>query len=248
MKNYLIILFFSFTSLFAGTINIATAANVSYAIHELINEFHKQHPDTNIQTTLGSSGKLTAQIQNGAPYDVFLSADMKYPHALYKSAFAITQPLIYAKGALAMLSTKQRDFSKGIFIVTDKNIRRIAIANPKSAPYGKAAVEALKNAKLYTKIKNKLIYAESASQALAYSITAADLGFIAKSALFSPKMKAYKKGINYAEVDPDLYTPISQGVVLLKHAKKSADAKAFYRFILSKEAKAIFTKYGYQLP
>jgi len=248
MKNYLIILLFSFTTVVADTINVATAANVSYAMPELITEFHKQHPDTKVQITLGSSGKLTAQIQNGAPYDIFMSANMKYPDALYKNAITVTKPLIYAKGALAMLSTRPRDFSKGIYIVTDKNIRRITIANPKTAPYGKAALEALKNAKLYTKVKHKLIYAESASQTVAYSVTATDLGFIAKSALFSPKMQRYKKGGNFTEVNPELYTPISQGIVLLKHAKKSADAKAFYNFILSKKAKAIFTAYGYKTP
>ena len=248
MKNYLIILLFSFTTAFAGTISIATAANVSYAIHDLVIEFNKLHPDIKVQITLGSSGKLTAQIHNGAPYDIFMSANMKYPNALYKNALAITKPIVYAKGALAMLSVRQRDFRKGIFIVTNKNIRRIAIANPKTAPYGKAAVEALKNAKLYAKVKNKFIYGESVSQTVAYTVTAADLGFIAKSSLFSPKMKQYKKGVNFIDVDPKLYTPIKQGIVLLKRAADNVDAKAFYTFILSKEAQAIFTAYGYQLP
>lgn len=131
--------------------------------------------------------------------------------------------------------------------MTDKKIRRIAIANPNTAPYGKAAVEALKNADLYDKIKNKFIYGESVSQTVAYTVTAADLGFIAKSSLYSPKMKRYKKGVNFADVDPSLYTPIEQGIVLLKRAKNNADAKAFYKFILSQQCKKIFQAYGYQL-
>ncbi len=246
-KTVTALLIISF-SLYAQSINIAVAANVSYAMPELIEAFHKQYPHIRIQTTLGSSGKLTAQIHNGAPYDILMSANMKYPNFLYKNALAITKPVVYAKGALAMLSTRKRDFSKGINIVKDKNIRRIAIANPKTAPYGKAAIEALKNKHLYTAVKNKCIYGESVSQTVAYTVTATDLGFIAKSSLFSPKMKHFKNGINFIDVNPKLYTPISQGIVLLKHSTKKTKPQDFYNFILSKEAKSIFKQYGYQVP
>jgi molybdate transport system substrate-binding protein len=167
---------------------------------------------------------------------------------LYKNALAITKPVVYAKGALAMLSRQKRDFSKGIAIVKDKSIQRIAIANPKTAPYGKAAVQALKNAGLYADVKQKFIYGESVSQTVAYTVTAADFGFIAKSSLFSSKMKEYKKGINFTDVNPKLYTPIQQGIVLLKRAADNADAQEFYTFILSQRAKNIFKTYGYQVP
>jgi len=247
MKNYFIILLFSFTTLLAGTINIATAANVSYALPQLVKEFSQKNPQTKIQITIGSSGKLTAQIMHGAPYDIFLSANMSYPKALYERGYTLRRPAIYAQGSLAMLSIKKRDFSKGINIVLQKKIKTIAIANPNTAPYGKAAVEALKNADLYTKVKNKFIYGESVSQTVAYTVTAADLGFIAKSSLFSPKMKQYKKGVNFIDVDPKLYTPIKQGIVLLKRAADNADAQAFYTFVLSKKCKNIFKAYGYQV-
>ncbi len=247
MKFFFIILFSLFTTAFAGSINVATAANVSYAMHDLVKEFNRQYPDVKVQITLGSSGKLTAQIHNNAPYDIFMSANMKYPDALFKSSMAITKPVVYAKGELSLLSTRKRDFSKGIAVVKDTSIRRIAIANPQTAPYGKAAVEALKNAKLYQEIQHKLIYAESASQTLAYTVTAADLGFVAKSSLFSSQMKQYKKGINFIDVDPKLYTPIAQGIVLLKRAQNNTDAQAFYSFILSKKAQNIFKAYGYQI-
>jgi len=247
MKKIIVALLFMGFSLYANAINVAVAANVSYAIHDLVKEFNKQHPNVKVQITLNSSGKLTAQIHNGAPYDIFMSANMKYPNALYKSSLAITKPVIYAKGALALLSTQKRNFTKGIEIVKEKSIKRIAIANPNTAPYGKAAVEALKNTHLYTVIKSKFIYGESISQTVTYTITAADLGFIAKSSLFSPKMKRYKKGINFIDVDPTLYTPIDQGIVLLKRAADNIDAQAFYDFILSKKAKNIFKIYGYQI-
>lgn len=244
-----ILLFVSSTSfVFAKTINIAVAANVSYAINDLIKEFNKTNPDTKINVTLGSSGKLTAQIKNGAPYDIFMSANMKYPNSLYKDKLAITKPLVYAKGSLAILSSKKRDFSKGLEIIKEKEIKRIALANPKTAPYGIASKEALKNANLYDEIKSKFVYGESISQTVSYAVSATDLGFIAKSALYSPKMTNYKKDINWIDVDSKLYTPINQGIVILKNTierKNEMEAKAFYDFILSNNAKQIFTNFGY---
>ena len=232
----------------AGTIKIAVAANVSYAINDLKKEFNKLHPNTKVRVTLGSSGKLTAQISHGAPYDLFMSANMKYPNTLYKNNIAITKPIIYAKGSLAYLSNKPKEFSKGIKLLEDKSIRKIAIANPKTAPYGIASVEALKNAKIYKNIKAKLIYGESISQTVSYTVTATDIGLIAKSSLFSPRMSQFKENINWKEVDSSLYTPIDQGLVILKQGKENKEVKAFYDFVLSDKAKEIFKTYGYQLP
>lgn len=245
MKKIAITLFLSYISLFAGEINIAVAANVSYAIDELKSEFAKTNPNTKVQVTLGSSGKLTAQIKNGAPYGLFMSANMKYPDALYEDKLATTKPVVYAQGALAYLSANKKDFSQGIKLLESENIQKIAIANPKTAPYGKAAIEAMKNADILNKVQNKFVYAESISQTVTYAITAADIGFIAKSSLYSPKMKQYKKDINWVDVDATLYTPIKQGIVLLKTSKNASEYKAFYDFILSESAKNIFKKYGY---
>ena len=245
MKKVLILLLITCASLFAQKINIAVAANVSYAIDDLIKEFNKTNPNTKVVVTLGSSGKLTAQIKNGAPFDVFMSANMKYPDALYKDKIAMIKPIVYAQGSLAILSSKKRDFNLGINIITDEKIKKIAIANPKTAPYGKATIEALKNANLYEKVNNKFVYGESISQTVSYAITAADLGFIAKSSLYSPKMKMFEKDINWTDVDSSLYTPINQGIVILKKAENKNDAKAFYDFILSAEAKNIFKNFGY---
>ena len=174
-----------------------------------------------------------------------MSANMKYPEALYDDKIAITEPIVYAQGALAYLAVKAQDFSKGMSMLRDEKISRIAIANPKTAPYGKAAVEAMKNAKVYDSIKAKFVYAESISQTVAYAVTAADIGLVAKSSLYSPKMSAYKKGVNWVPVDPALYTPIEQGIVLLKNAKGNNEYKTFYEFILGEKARRIFKKYGY---
>lgn len=244
MKKTLLSLLFSLSA-FAGEINIAVAANVSYAIDELKAVFAKQHPDTKVRVTLGSSGKLTAQIKNGAPFGLFMAANMQSPASLYADGIATTKPLVYAQGALAYLSAKPMDFSKGIALVADKSVSKIAIANPKTAPYGTAAVEAMQKGGVYDAAKSKLVFAESISQTVTYALKAADVGFIAKSSLYSPKMAQYKENVNWASVNPALYTPIKQGIVLLKHAGESTEYKAFYDFMLSDEAKTILRNYGY---
>ena len=246
LKILFIILFSTYSM--AGTIQIAVAANVSYAIDDLKKEFNKLYPDTKVKVTLGSSGKLTAQIKNGAPYQLFMSANMKYPNTLYKNKTAVTKPIIYAQGAIALLSNKAQDFTKGIKLLKDKKISKIAVANPKTAPYGKAAVEAMKNAGVYNDAKQKFVYAESISQTVSYTVTATDMGVIAKSSLYSPKMAEFKKGINWGEVDPKLYAPIDQGIVILKEGEKNAEVEVFYNFILSKKAKKIFEDFGYTVP
>lgn len=235
-------------SLYAGTINIAVAANVSYAMKDLKVEFHKAYPDTKVNVILGSSGKLTAQIKNGAPYQLFMSANMKYPKALYNSGMAITKPIVYAQGSLAYLSAKKQDFTQGIQLLESKNIEKIVVANPKIAPYGKASMEAMKNGGVFLAIQNKFVYAESISQSISYAITAVDIGFVAKSSLFSSKMAQYKEGVNWADVNPKLYTPINQGVVILKNAQSNNEVKSFYNFILSAKAKQIFQNFGYLVP
>jgi len=248
MKLKILLIIVLSATLYAEKITIAVATNVSYAIEDLKKEFNKLYPDTKVQIILGGTGKLVAQIGHKAPYDILMGANMMYPENLYKNGFAVTRPLVYAQGSLAYLSSQKRDFSKGIELVLSDDIKKIAIANPKIAPYGMATVEALKNAKLHDKVKSKFVYAESISQTVTYAIKATDLGFIAKSSLFSPQMAHFKEGVNWANVDPKLYTPIDQGIVLLKHGEKNAEASAFYAFMFSKKAEEIFKKFGYTIP
>ncbi|PHS58702.1 MAG: molybdate ABC transporter substrate-binding protein [Sulfurimonas sp.] len=233
------------TSLYGTSINVAVAANVSYAIDKLKKEFKLLHPNTRVKIILASSGALTAQIKHGAPYQIFMSANMKYPEALYSDKIAITKPLIYAKGSLAYFSTKKLNYSLGMNLLKEDSISKIAIANPKTAPYGKAAYEAIKKFGILDEVKNKFVYAQSISQTVSYIITATDIGFIAKSSLYSPHMKKYKKDINWIDVDTKLYKTINQGIVILNNAKDNNDAKKFYDFILSDKAKKIFKDFGY---
>ncbi len=245
MKSIVLVFLLFITSLNASTITIAVAANVSFAIESLKVAFTKKYPNIHVRVILGSSGKLTAQISNGAPYGLFMSANMAYPTALYKQGIATTKPLVYAKGALALFSVRERDFSEGLALLQDTNIQRIAIANPKTAPYGKAAKEALQNAKLYQKILPKFVYGESISQTFSYTMRATDIGIIAQSLLYSPKMHHFKKNKNWISVDKKLYIPIKQGIVLLTNVKNRQEYRKFYTFILSKEAKIILNSYGY---
>lgn len=243
-KTFLAFLTLS-SCLYGNKINIALAANVSYAIKDLKKEFQKEHKNTKVVFTIGSSGKLSAQIKNGAKYDIFMSANMLYPNTLYKKGLSISKPIVYAKGALILLSNKKHDLNKGLNILEEENIKKIAIANIKTAPYGIAAYEALQNTKLYAKIKNKLVYAESVGQALVYTLKATNIGFIAKSALYSSKLKRFKDNKNYLEINPSLYNPINQGMLLLKNAQNNEKAKAFFDFMQSFKAKEILKTYGY---
>ncbi|WP_024791033.1 MULTISPECIES: molybdate ABC transporter substrate-binding protein [unclassified Lebetimonas] len=234
MKKF-IIFFFLNVFLSANEIYVASAAGNAYALPEIIKSYNKHYPKDKINLILASSGKLTAQIMHGANYDVFLAANMKYPFALYKKRLTLTKPKIYAKGAIVLFSRK---LLKGGYKDIILNSASIAIANPKTAPYGKAAVEFLKNTGLYKKIKNRLVYAETVSAALNYAIHSTDSGIVAKALLFSPKTKMYK---NWIEL-PHNYNSINQGAVLLN--KKGL---RFYNFLFSKEAKKIFKKYGYNV-
>ncbi|WP_321777464.1 molybdate ABC transporter substrate-binding protein [Sulfurimonas sp.] len=245
MQKLFFIFLISFSLLNASSIKVAVAANVSYAIKDLTKEFNKRFPNIKVKIILGSSGKLTAQISHGAPYQVFISADMKYPDALYKQKIAITKPKVYALGSLALFSHKKMDLSAGIYALKRANISKIALANPKTAPYGIAAKEALTNAKIYKNLKSKFVYGESISQTVSYAVSATDAGIIAMSSLYSKNMKHYKRKENWIEIDSKLYTPIKQGIVLLQENK---DARDFYNFLLSKDAKKIFQLYGYKTP
>ncbi|AJC88202.1 molybdate ABC transporter substrate-binding protein [Campylobacter insulaenigrae] len=251
MKKILILITLCVFS-YSANINIAAAANVAYAFKELESQFKKENPDTTINVTLGASGNLVTQIQSGAPFDIFMAANMKFAQKLYDENLAITKPVIYAQGAIALLTlrTNITDLSKGLETLQNKNVKLIAIANPKTAPYGEASIEALKNLGIYENLKNKIIEAKSIGEALTQTLTATDAGFIAASALYEEGLQKYnlKENTNYILVDPKLYTPIDQGIVITKHGENNVDAKKFYDFVLSEKGKAIFKAYGYNIP
>lgn len=230
----------------AKDVVVYAAANTTYAFPELIDKFNQTHKDTNIKLTLGSSGALSTQIRNGANADIFLAANMDFVNKLALDGFSQTKPVVYAKGKLALFSLERISLDNGIDSVL--KAKSISIANPKTAPYGTASIEALKNAGILEKVEPNIIYAQKISETLSQALSAADVGFIAASALYSPKMSQYKEGKNYIFIDLSLYSPIDQGIILLKRAKDSKEAREFYEFLLGNEAREIFARYGYDLP
>jgi len=248
MMKLFFLLIATLTVVWAQSVRVAVAANVSYVMDDLKKRFEAEHQNTKVQVTVGSSGKLTAQIMHGAPYEVFLSANMKYPEALYEKGLAATKPKVYAQGLLALMSMKPRDFTEGLKMITSEKIRKIAMANPKTAPYGIAAQEVLDKSGLYAEVKPKLVFGESVGQTLSYAMRATDVGFVAMSSLYSPKLRQLKQGKEWIAIEPSLYSPIKQGIVLLKKGEKSSGAKAFYDFMLGEKARVILKAYGYQLP
>lgn len=248
MYKFILLMMFLSLSLPAGVIHIAVAANVNFPTKELKKEFKKLYPKTEVKVTFGSSGKLTTQIINGAPFSLFMSANMDYPNDLYDYGIATTRPIIYVQGALVYFSINKMDFSKGMNLLKDKTVLKIAVANPITAPYGKAAFEAMKNAGVLESVMKKFIYAKSISGTVSNTLNLADVGIVAKSSLYGPRMIKYKKNLNWVDLDPRLYTPINQGVVILKEGENNDEVRAFYDFILSAKAKDIFKSFGYFIP
>ena len=202
---------------------------MQFAMEALVNIFEEE---TGIacEIIVSSSGKLTAQIKEGAPYHIFVSADMKYPEDLYKAGFSTAKPAVYAHGNLVMWSTSL-DSTLSIESLQHKKIKHIAIANPQTAPYGAAALATLKYYKIYTAVKEKLVYGESISQTNQFIISsAAEVGFTAKSVVLSPRVKV--KG-QWVSVNSKAYTPIKQGIILIKTSDE-IKPKALQFYILKK--------------
>lgn len=222
-------------------LNIAVASNMQFAIKELVKIFTEQ---TGIpcELIISSSGKLTAQIKQGAPFDIFISANMKYPTELFNTGYTLQKPKIYAYGHLVLWSTLD-SITPSIELLRNPEIKHIALANPKMAPYGKASMEVLKHYVLDTKLQDKLIYGESIAQTNQFIISkSVEVGFTAKSVVLASKMK--NKG-NWIDLD-SVYTPISQGVVILNQNRNlQSKAEKFYHFLFSKTAQKSLQKYGY---
>lgn len=224
------------------TLSIAAAANMQFALNEIIEQFTA---DTGIdcEVVISSSGKLTAQIKEGAPYDLLISADMKYPYELFNSDLALHEPMIYAYGKLVLWSMMD-DFPVSMDILQSERVQHIAIANPRTAPYGRATKQLLEGLNIYTQLKEKMVYGESIAQTNQFIITkAAEVGFTAKSVAISLNLKG--KG-SFVDIPEDGYEPIAQGIVVLKkNGKSTAYANRFKDFLLSSKGKKILEAYGY---
>ena len=249
MKTIILLLnliaFTAITSFAQKKITVAVAANMQYTMEALKAEFSTAD-NMQIDIVVGASGKLAQQIIQSAPFDIFISADTAFPKKLADTGFAAEAPKVYAQGVLVLWSAKPDIQPKAdLKLLLNDNVHHIAIANPKTAPYGAAAEIILKKYNLYDKISSKLVTGESITQTTQFIATeAADIGFTAKSIVISDEMKGKGKWI---ELNRNDYPPIKQAAVLLKYGQDNhaAEAKKFYDFLFSSKAKAIYKKFGY---
>ncbi|MBD3808294.1 MAG: molybdate ABC transporter substrate-binding protein [Epsilonproteobacteria bacterium] len=247
MKKFIIALIFGSYFISAQTITVAAAANLKYALTDIAKEFTKQS-GIKVNIITGASGKLTQQIMSGAPFDALLSADMEYPAKLAKGGYTTTPSRVYAYGTLILWSANGADLSKGVAGLASPTIKRVAIANPSTAPYGQASMNALRYYKVEAAVKPKFINGESINQVATYVTTkAVDVGFMAKPIVFSPTMKNVGK---WVEVDPRSYNKIEQAMVGLKNGspQNQIAAKKFLRFMASAKARDILKINGFSLP
>jgi len=252
LKNFVGILFLFtivFKQVFAGQITVYAASDLVYSFGEIKKIYEKQNPQDKIRIIFGSSGKGYHQILKGAPYDIFFSANIKYVKLLKEKGLTKSKIILYAKGKIGIWSRKDSgiDLSKGIYVVLNPEVKKIAIANWEHAPYGQAAKECLEYFNLFKKIKKKLVIGENISQTAQFvEIGAADIGFIAYSLAKSDKLQ--NEG-NFYLLPKKCYKTIKQGAVILKHASLNKEryntALRFFRFIKSKDCKKIMKKYGF---
>lgn len=227
---------------FAQTIKVATAANMQSAIMVLKKDF-KAKTGVNIEPIIGSSGNLVAQMRNGAPFDVFLSADMSFPKKLADDGLTTGTPVVYAQGILIICSTQDLGYENWPRLLLTPKIKKIAVGNPAIAPYGLAAQEALQHRGVYSDIKGKMVTGESISQVNTYITTGnAEVGFTTQSLVKDPANKAK---LYWKAIDPKLYSPIEQGMVVLKSSPNKANAEKFYKYMQSTGAKKILAGFGY---
>ncbi|MBP7737131.1 MAG: molybdate ABC transporter substrate-binding protein [Spirochaetes bacterium] len=221
---------------------IAAASSMKHATEMLVEEFVKTHPGLTIDIIPSASDTLTAQILNGAPYDIFLAADMERPGRVYDRGFAVKAPVIYARGRLILFSKKGIRGTSRAFL-SENSGSLIAIANPRTAPYGTAAIETLKNMGIGT--PKRLITTENVMQAASLALGSADAGLISMSALYTPAMKKYRNGKYWVEIDPVLHSPIEHGMVILKNGRGNKPCGEFHNFVLSPKGKSILKENGF---
>ena len=233
---------------FGAEIAIAAASDLNFAIKELIAEYEKT-TGNHAKLSLGSSGNFYAQIQNGAPFDLYFSADIGYPKKLEAAGLIVPGSLYrYAVGRIVLWTShaSHRDVSKGLEVLRDPAVKKIAIANPKHAPYGRAAVAAMEHFKVYEQAKDRLVLGENISQAAQFIESGAcDIGVIALSLALAPTMKAAGA---YWEIPSDAHPPLEQGAAILKSSKQQEAAKQFIAFMQDRQGQEIMTRYGFTLP
>jgi molybdate transport system substrate-binding protein len=228
------------------TLTVAAAADLKFALDNLVAEFQAKNPMVKVNVTYGSSGNFFVQLQNGAPFDLFFSADVRYPQKLAVAGLGADEIFIYAAGRIVLWVPKDSplDVDKlGIKALLDPSIRRIAVANPKQAPYGRAAVAAMKTFDVYDQVTGRLVYGEDIAQTAQFVQSgAADIGILALSLALAPEM--YYAG-RFCEIPLDAYPRIEQGGLILKSTKNLETSRLFRDFVLGDEGAEVLKCYGF---
>ncbi len=232
----------------AEEITIAAASDLNFAFRELISEYETASGNQ-VKLTLGSSGNFFAQIQNGAPFDLYFSADISYPKKLEEAGLIVPGSLYrYAIGRIVLWTRHESpvDVTQGIAALRQSSAKTIAIANPRHAPYGRAAIATMEHFKMYDDVKDRLVLGENVSQTAQFVESgAADIGIIALSLALAPAMS--EKG-TYWEIPTEAHPPLEQGAVIVKASKRADSAKQFLEFMKSRQGVAIMKRYGFIAP
>jgi molybdate transport system substrate-binding protein len=232
----------------AQELRVAAAADLQFAMKDLAVQFENK-TGTKVVVSYGSSGNFGTQIQNGAPFDLFFSADVVYAQQLVSAEFADPQSFfVYAQGHLVLWAPANASLGlagRGFEALKDPRVQKIAVANPEHAPYGRAAIAALQKAKLYDQVKSKLVYGDNISQAAQFAQSgSAQVGIIALSLTFAESMKGGERW----EIPTDLYPPIQQAAVIIRTSSHKAAANAFLEFVKSDEGRKLLSNYGFTPP
>lgn len=227
-------------------LTLAVASNLKDVMHELVADFRKTHADAQIEVVPGSSGKFTQQIVHGAPYDLFFSADLEYPQRLVAQGLTVSRARVYARGRLALWSDAREARRLALKELADPSISRVAIANPKVAPYGRLAQQALQRAGVWEALQGRLVYGENVAQTIQFAERgAADVALVPLSLIHAGPLRV--RGSHM--VIPDVFCPpLEQGFVTLKRAAGNPLASVFAEFVGSARAHAIFGAHGYLPP
>jgi molybdate transport system substrate-binding protein len=232
----------------AQEITVAAASDLQFVMDAIATQFHKETGKT-VRLIYGSSGNFFQQLQNGAPFDMFFSANLEYARQLETAG--LTEPgtyYPYARGRIVVWvpTTSKLDLASGLQALLSPSIEKIAIANPQHAPYGQAAVAAMKKEKVYEKIRDKFVFGENISQAASFVVSgSADVGIIALSLALAPNMR--DKG-RYAEIPIDDYPPLEQACVIMKSSLRKDVARAFLNFVKTPAAVDLLRNSGFTVP
>jgi molybdate transport system substrate-binding protein len=233
-----------------GAVAVAAAANLVYALDALTAEFKRSAPDITVTSTVGASGSLFAQIRNGAPFDVLLSADTAYPQQIVAAGFGERSSLrTFATGRLVVWTMRSDlDLSNIEAALRDSRVQKIALAQPKAAPYGRAAEATLQKLSVWTELHRKFVFGENISQTAQFIETGnADIGFVAMSLVLSPRLEQRGK---WQEVPPHLYPGVAldHAAVLTTKGAANPAARSFLHFLGTEPARKVLRDFGYGVP